>query len=129
MTKPYEAERDEAGVKFIHKFDEDECQLDPRFASFCYGADWAHNRAQAEIEFFKNRASLYERKRDQVMRFCKKNSLLKSQLEIAKEALKEVVCEGHSNLCESMKPYREHYTCHNEIASEALSKLENEGGE
>lgn len=47
---------------------------------------------------------------------------LKRQNEIMVEALKEIVSESHSSLCESMKPYRPNYTCHVEIAEEALAK-------
>lgn len=44
------------------------------------------------------------------------------QNEIMAEALKEIVSESHSSLCESMKPYRPNYTCHVEIAEEALAR-------
>jgi len=39
------------------------------------------------------------------------------------EALQDIKSEGHSSNCTLMKPYRSHYYCTEEIATEALNKL------
>ena len=48
---------------------------------------------------------------------------LKAQNELMREALENVKCENHSDLCKCMKPYRPNYECHYEIADEALTRV------
>ena len=54
---------------------------------------------------------------------CDEITELKKKLGIAVEALEEIKCEGHSSLCESMKPYRPRYGCHFEYAEKCLKEI------
>lgn len=52
------------------------------------------------------------------------NAKMKEAYGVLREGLLDVTYEGHSSLCQSMKPYRPHYKCHVELAKEALAKAE-----
>lgn len=41
-----------------------------------------------------------------------------------REALEEIKCYGHSELCQTMKPMRPSYHCQYEEAEQALAELE-----
>lgn len=47
---------------------------------------------------------------------------LRQDAQKLKDALHDVMCEGHSELCKVMKPYRENYLCSFEIAENALKE-------
>jgi len=48
---------------------------------------------------------------------------MNQQVQLLEDALKEVSCEGHSEMCINMKPYRPYYECHKETADLALESL------
>lgn len=44
-------------------------------------------------------------------------------LEVAVDALEEIKCYGHSDLCTSIKPIRQNYRCAYEEATECINQI------
>jgi hypothetical protein len=53
-------------------------------------------------------------------KIAEENNVIRAENARLKEALREIIDEGHSDLCLSMKRYRPEYVCTYEIAHEAL---------